>query len=53
MKYDELVDSAAAAVVTLAVVISILLLLSGCGHITLTYMSGKRTQLGVTMNAQG
>ena len=53
MKYDELVDSAAAAVVTLAVVISILLLLSGCGHNTLTYMSGKRTELGVTMNAQG
>ena len=31
----------------------LIVLFSGCGHNTLTYMSGKRTEFGVTMNAQG
>lgn len=37
----------------LAVAALLVLFLTGCGHNTLTYMSGKRTELGVTMNAQG
>lgn len=37
----------------LAIIAFFLLTLTGCGHNTLTYMSGKRTELGVTMNVQG
>ena len=47
---DENIENALLAI---GAAVFLITLFCGCGHNTLTYMSGKRTELGVTMNAQG